>query len=240
MATLAQAAPLSGAGPRATAISRKLRAAAMQGNQSRIKLLLTTLLEHPARRSDEWLPYQLGVLEEFSMTLHTLAFVDELTGLFNRRGFMRSATRQLAQLRACGQRALLFYADVDNLKQTNDTLGHQAGDALLRETAAVLRGSFRACDAMGRLGGDEFAVLAADQSPEDGALIIERVAEAVAACNGARQDAPLSLSVGYVQYAPTDPRPLAELLRAADSVMYGRKLSKLLVMDPELRCRPTV
>jgi diguanylate cyclase (GGDEF)-like protein len=244
MATMAQTAQLSGssvkatAGVKATAIARKLRLAALQGNQTKIKLLLTTLLEHPARRSDEWLQYQLGVLEDFSMTLHTLAFVDELTGLFNRRGFLRSATRQLGQLRVYGHRAIVFYVDVDNLKQVNDANGHEAGDALLRDTAGVLRRSFRTRDVIGRLGGDEFAVLAIAQSSAEAALMLERLAAAVDACNAERQGAQLSLSTGYVEYDPAKPASLADMLRAADGLMYSRKLAKILVLDPALRCRP--
>ncbi len=241
MATIAQPSTACESVATATAIARKLRSAALQGNQAKIKHLLTTLLQYPARRSDEWLQYQLGVLENFSMALHTLAFMDELTGLFNRRGFQRSAARMLGQLRLYRRGrhgALMFYVDVDNLKQANDSLGHEAGDGLLRETARVLRRSFRSRDVIGRLGGDEFAVLAIAKSPKDATLILERLAEAVEENNAGRSGPPLSLSTGYVAYDAAKPKSLVELVRAADGVMYGNKLTKLLFGDPAVRCRP--
>ena len=104
-----------------------------------------------------------------------LCHVDELTGLYNRRGFQVSGDRllRLSQRRSVG--LWLLCADLDGLKGINDRFGHGAGDAALVETANALRATFRSSDAVGRLGGDEFAVLALDAAEGSLELIVERI-----------------------------------------------------------------
>jgi predicted signal transduction protein with EAL and GGDEF domain len=97
-------------------------------------------------------------------SLADLALSDELTGLYNRRGFMALAERQLKLGRRSGRGMLFILVDVDGLKQINDSLGHSQGDSALRRTAEVLRKTFRNSDVIARMGGDEFAVLAIEAS----------------------------------------------------------------------------
>ena len=94
--------------------------------------------------------------------LQNMSLVDDLTGLYNRRGFFALSQQQLKIAERTKQKALLFFADLDNMKQINDALGHQEGDNALVEVASVLKETFRKSDIIGRLGGDEFAVLAID------------------------------------------------------------------------------
>ena len=91
--------------------------------------------------------------------LGSLALTDDLTGLYNRRGFMALAERQLKLGRRSGRGTLLFVVDVDHLKQINDTFGHREGDLALKCVAEAMEQTFRDSDVVARLGGDEFAVL---------------------------------------------------------------------------------
>ena len=107
----------------------------------------------------------LQEIEEAKDVLYTASLKDELTGLYNRRGFLTFAEEQI-KLACSGRRELLVvFADVDGLKGINDGYGHSEGDRALRKTAEVLLSVFRDTDVVARLGGDEFAVLALDCSP---------------------------------------------------------------------------
>jgi diguanylate cyclase (GGDEF)-like protein/PAS domain S-box-containing protein len=97
------------------------------------------------------------VLEE---KLQTMSMVDELTGLYNRRGFFMISDQQVKIANRVMSEVLCFYIDLDGMKRINDTLGHKSGDEALVATAAILKETFREADVIGRIGGDEFAVLA--------------------------------------------------------------------------------
>jgi diguanylate cyclase (GGDEF)-like protein len=91
--------------------------------------------------------------------LRLLSLTDDLTGLYNRRGFLALAQQQTRVARRDQKPMLVISADLDGLKDINDTFGHQQGDAAIAETAHILRESFRKSDVIARIGGDEFAVL---------------------------------------------------------------------------------
>jgi PAS domain S-box-containing protein len=97
--------------------------------------------------------------KNYEAQLHQLSISDELTGLFNRRGFMALAEKHLKMAQRGGKDIFLLYADFDNMKLINDSLGHAAGDNALVETATILKNTFRQADLIGRVGGDEFIVL---------------------------------------------------------------------------------
>ncbi len=148
--------------------------------------------------------------------LRSLSLHDELTGLFNRRGFITHAEQQLKLARRIDGQLLLVFADVDGLKPINDELGHEAGDNVITDAAEVLRQSFRESDILARLGGDEFAVLATGTYGHAVDVIHDRLKHCIDAHN-ARGDRPyrLSLSVGIIPYDPMEPTPVAELLSRA-------------------------
>jgi diguanylate cyclase (GGDEF)-like protein len=106
--------------------------------------------------------------------LRSLALTNDLTGLYNRRGFFASARQQLRLARRNTQESLLFFCDVDNLKKINDSYGHGEGDLALVRAAAVLEQTFRDSDILARLGGDEFAVLALEASSQYEEVIPDR------------------------------------------------------------------
>ena len=159
--------------------------------------------------------------------LRELALVDELTGLHNRRGFFLLAEKQLQIARRSGRPDLLLFADLDGMKEINDRLGHDAGDAALRRTAAVLRDSFRSSDILARFGGDEFLVLCPSTGPESATSLVEGLERHVGDANaGAAVPWHLSLSVGTAAFDPDRPVTLTELVREADAAMYAAKQKK--------------
>jgi diguanylate cyclase (GGDEF)-like protein len=160
------------------------------------------------------------------MEIQKLSLRDELTGLNNLRGFHLLAEHALRLSQRSKLPFSVLYVDLDNLKHTNDTLGHQAGSAFLVETSEILRTTFREADVLGRIGGDEFAV-AGDFGKSTIAAAIERLEACCAAKNAeeGRRYA-LSLSVGHVTSDEADLETLDELLMRADEAMYKVKRSK--------------
>jgi diguanylate cyclase (GGDEF)-like protein len=155
-----------------------------------------------------------------------LALADELTGLYNLRGFQLFAEHDLKVARRRKTVSAIVYVDVDGLKEINDTRGHGDGDALLVSTAALLRHVFRECDVIGRLGGDEFAILASDVKGDPENLARRLKAEAPVAGATAGSPSGLAMSVGIASCPPDVSMSLADLIAAADQAMYRNKPRK--------------
>ncbi|OLE39705.1 MAG: hypothetical protein AUG00_01035 [Candidatus Rokubacteria bacterium 13_1_20CM_2_70_7] len=161
------------------------------------------------------------------MTLRSLALVDELSGLYNRRGFFTVARQHVKFARRTKQGFWLLFLDVDRLKQINDVFGHQEGDAALVTTAEILRKTFRESDVLGRLGGDEFVVLAIHASEDSAASMMARLEENLAERNRQRAGGyELALSVGIARYEPESSASIEELLAKADEALYEHKRAK--------------
>ena len=159
--------------------------------------------------------------------IRAVALVDELTGLYNRRGFLALAQQQLRVADRLGSRLCQIFVDLDGLKRINDTLGHPAGDRALAEAAELLRETFRDSDVIARLGGDEFAVLTLDANADDADAMLGRLAERVAAHNAwLGREFVISLSTGVAMYDGASPQSVGELLARADAWMYMQKRSK--------------
>lgn len=158
--------------------------------------------------------------------LRYLALTDDLTCLYNRRGFFAAATQQLKLARRNSQSLLLFFCDVDKLKTINDSYGHREGDLALVRAADVLEAAFRDSDILARLGGDEFAVLALDAGSQNQEMILHRLEQGLK--NSATDDSccELSLSVGVARFNPKCPVTLGELMAEADRSMYEQKRSR--------------
>jgi diguanylate cyclase (GGDEF)-like protein/PAS domain S-box-containing protein len=150
-----------------------------------------------------------------------LTYLDELTGLHNRRGFLRFARAQLDTAALARRPMLLIFVDLDGLKYINDQLGHAAGDQALVDTGAVLKTTFRERDIVARLGGDEFVVLVTDSSAVREADLLARLAGRLEALNArAGREFRLAFSTGVAAFDPASPESLEELLSEADSRMY--------------------
>jgi diguanylate cyclase (GGDEF)-like protein len=153
---------------------------------------------------------------------------DELTGLYNRRGFLTFAEEQI-KLACSGRRELLVvFADVDDLKGINDRYGHSEGDRALKKAAEVLLTVFRDTDVVARLGGDEFAVLALDCSPAGLTRINAHFDKLLRATSKLDNPWKLHISVGATYVDSAHPLSIDELLGKADKMMYEQKRSKLL------------
>jgi diguanylate cyclase (GGDEF)-like protein len=155
--------------------------------------------------------------------LRSLALTDDLTSLYNRRAFFALATQQLKVMRRRGRGLLLFFADVDHLKNINDTYGHREGDLALVRTAQALGQTFRDSDIVARLSGDEFAVLALEASSGDQDAILRRLEDKLAEVSAEEDRYKLSVSVGMVRFDPKHDLMLGELLSKADEAMYAEK-----------------
>jgi two-component system cell cycle response regulator len=155
------------------------------------------------------------------------AVTDTLTGLYNRRGFLSFAEKALQLAARMGFRATFLFADLDGFKNVNDTLGHEEGDEVLRETASIFRETFRVSDIPGRIGGDEFAVLMLHDGEDQPGNAVERLEEAIRRANGRRtREYSLSMSLGLSEWNPGRPVSLGELMADADRRMYENKMAR--------------
>jgi diguanylate cyclase (GGDEF)-like protein len=154
-------------------------------------------------------------LEQRSETLHYVATVDEMTGVYNRRGFMELGEAQLRDAIEERQTVLVLFADLDGLKAINDRQGHAAGDAAIRNAASALNDSVRKSDVVGRLGGDEFVVLAVTDDEQG---LVDRIEARLRAAS-------IQMSIGVIVYDPAEgaAKSLNDLLSEADALMYARK-----------------
>jgi diguanylate cyclase (GGDEF)-like protein len=160
--------------------------------------------------------------------LESLADIDSLLGLVNRRGFERELTRSLAYVKRYGTAAALMFMDLDGFKAVNDRHGHLAGDILLKAVAKELLANVRASDVVARLGGDEFGVLmwnVAEPQAEAKARELENTIERIALAYGEAQLS-VGASAGIVSLLAGDATPSA-LIDTVDKAMYARKKERL-------------
>jgi two-component system, cell cycle response regulator len=162
--------------------------------------------------------------------LRSLALTDELTGLHNRRGFLALARQQLKVAARNREGVLLFFADIDNLKEINDRYGHPEGDLAVVQAADAIKHTFCDSDVVARLGGDEFAVLALETSAQYQEAILHRLSENLDRLKAGETHYTVALSVGAARLDPEHPLSLADLMSQADRDMYkqkGRHAAKL-------------
>lgn len=165
----------------------------------------------------------------FEDKLHALSIIDDLTGVHNRRGFFTLSEQQLKVAERSEKHTLLLFADLDRMKDINDTLGHHEGDRALIQVSQVLKETFRESDIIGRIGGDEFAVLVIDALEETQETVMQRLHNALEARNRLEgRTYSISLSVGIAHYDPDNPSSLDELMTKADTLMYEDKRKKQL------------
>ncbi len=197
------------------------------------KLLLTDALEaRVAERTAELIATNRRLDSEIRERARAeeqhriLAFTDDLTGLYNRRGFTHlTGEIRRAERPSIGVEQLVF-VDIDGLKAVNDTLGHHEGDRLLRSAATVLRETFGDEDVLARIGGDEFAVYQPRPTMEP-ARIVERIEAATKRHNrrGALAGR-LAVSIGVATAGPNDGESLDRLLARSDAAMYAHRRVK--------------
>ena len=164
------------------------------------------------------------ILEE---KLHVLSLTDELTGIYNRRGFFTLAEQVLKLCKRQKKGVYMLYADIDNLKKINDTFGHKEGDFALIEIADILKKSYRDSDIAARIGGDEFVVIPIGTTGDNIELITSRLQKAIEIHNSkGNRKYNLSISTGVTYYDPEYPCSIDELLLKVDKLMYEQKRQK--------------
>ncbi len=177
--------------------------------------------------------FLVSSINKMEMKIQNLNLRDELTGLYNVRGFNLLAGQSLRLAQRAEVPFSVLFIDMDNLKRVNDELGHNSGSATLVETAKVLTSTFRDADVIARVGGDEFVV--AGQFNHEAVAASARRLQDIAATrfSDAYGRFPLGLSVGYATSADNRFDSLKELVARADQAMYDRKRRKK-AGEPEL------
>ncbi len=179
------------------------------------------------KRAEKKLERALHKIRETNEKLASLTWIDDLTGLHNRRGFFTLALQQLKIAKRIKKDVFLVFLDIDNLKLTNDSFGHSAGDGLLSATAEILKSTLRESDVIARIGGDEFAVLAMRGKSSSEKAIMKRIEDGVRAFNlESEGKSKLSLSMGVVRFDRRKFSSLDEYLAHADFLMYQQKRTK--------------
>ncbi len=184
----------------------------------------------PRRAADETLLYDVAIVEDITVRkvaeekVQYLATHDELTGLPNRTLFGELLHRAIEAAKGSERRCAVLFIDLDRFKIVNDSLGHEAGDLLLKEVAARLRQCVRGSDVVGRLGGDEFVVLleriqSIDSAAETARRVLSSLHTPVRILG---HECRVTGSVGIATY-PNDARDAATLMKHADMAMYRAK-----------------
>jgi len=161
------------------------------------------------------------------LQLNELALYDELTGVYNRRGFKTLALQQIKISNRTMKKLFLFFIDMDNMKIINDKYGHELGDKALIKTKDILNATFRDSDIVSRFGGDEFVALVLESSDDTETSLSSRLTDITNKMN-AETELPykIQLSFGVSIYDPRFPTSYEELLRKADEAMYHIKQKK--------------
>ena len=190
-------------------------------------IILTETVDTPLILSNA---HDITDMHETERQLNTLSITDDLTGLYNRRGFLTLAEEriQTAQAGDDSDELFIIFADIDGLKQINDTYGHDEGSSAIKKVAELLSKSFRNSDIIARLGGDEFVILVANAGYGTREIIINRIEKNIAGYN-VRKNHPyeISVSLGAVPIEFNGSKvTVDEFLREADSLMYQQKRKK--------------
>ncbi len=160
--------------------------------------------------------------------LKTLSIKDDLTGLYNRRGFFALAEQGLKAAQRMGTEMLLIYGDLDNLKEINDTFGHKEGDQALTVISRILKETFRESDVLARIGGDEFVMLALNGLETSAEKLINRFEQVLNDHHlQTKPSYKLAMSFGIACFNPKNPSSIDALLVEADKLMYENKQKKV-------------
>jgi diguanylate cyclase (GGDEF)-like protein len=165
------------------------------------------------------------VEKQYHETIYTMMISDGLTGIANKRYFLEALGRELSRSQRHGRPLSLVMMDLDHFKKVNDTYGHLAGDAVLRELCARVRKAIRSDEVFARYGGEEFAVLLPEATREQAALFADRIRQLAAAepvdVEGTR--VPITVSLGVAHTGGEAGVTAEELVGRADAKLYEAK-----------------
>lgn len=170
-------------------------------------------------------------LEGYNKKLNLISQTDEMTGLYNRRGFLNQACKNLKVCKDMGTNGLFFYADMDGLKDINDMYGHEEGDSAIKAMADILKNAFRKADIIARLGGDEFTAFISNVDNDFSAEMRNRIQSYIDKYNNdSGKNYKISVSMGSVFFGEdtdwSENMTISELMRRADMSLYEEKKSK--------------
>lgn len=187
----------------------------------------SVLLIQDQKSTEKQLRVVLSELEMLNNRLYNISETDELTGLFNRRGFIGIAKKQKDLCTKTNQNGILFFIDLDGLKKINDTYGHKAGDDAIQSAAQVLKNCFRMTDTVGRLGGDEFVALTIGVDQHFLPGIEERLKLEIDKNNRENtREFALSISMGYRYFEADETLEIEKIIQEADEELYKVKKEK--------------
>lgn len=192
-------------------------------------------------QQNQEMAHQIAVQQAIQQEMQQLSCTDELTGLYNRRGFLLLADQSRKLLRRKQITTCLLFMDLDGLKLINDAQGHEMGDRALQEAAQIMRQTLRESDLLARLGGDEFVAWMVSDTDHSQAICKRLQAQIAQANHQPHRSYYLSISIGMVTCAPDTDTPLEVLLDQADQRMYAAKRQKqqsyLVDGTPEPKCQ---
>lgn len=168
-------------------------------------------------------------LEKFNIELKEMAEKDSLTGLYNRRGFFERGEKMVEYAREKNLELILFFIDLDNLKGINDSFGHKEGDEALKQTALILKSSFRTSDLIARVGGDEFVAMAINKkrNPSLESGILKRLSNTLNRYNStSTKGYRLDFSIGSHRFSGDTIFNLESILNIVDEKLYQEKRRK--------------
>ena len=200
-------------------ITALLRAAVVEGDETRIARLLSELLRVKGLTKGQRVALQMKALQNLLHTLRSLALSDDITGLHNQRGFVQAATRLLDVALRDELPAHLIYFRLEQASFVSETVGRSAEDALARQTGNLLRDlfpSYGVYEVIGRMGHSEFAALTTSPEYSTRGAILMRIRRPQR--NGELAAPPLSLGIAH--YDPARPIALDELLESARSALH--------------------
>ena len=177
----------------------------------------------------------LSQLQDKNFQLDAISKIDELTCVLNRRGFFSRANGIIHSSSYSGRKAIIIFADINDLKVINDKFSHEDGDFAIRSAADILNDCFRSSDVIGRIGGDEFSVLSlideGCNADEISSMIRCRIAEAQNNYNLAHQKPyNIMLSLGMYPFCCSDSVDLNNILSRADALLYSDKKNKVSIL----------
>lgn len=197
----------------------------MTDNRKTKKELLGEITD--LRKHVEELEKSVDDYQRMEHDLRKLTYTDDLTGLYNRRGFFTLAEQQLKMASRFKGGILILYADIDNLKAINDAFGHDKGSSAIKATGDILRATYRDSDIIARIGGDEFVVFPVGTTEDSIKRIIHRLQLNIDQFNTGKSSVfELSVSFGIAKCGPKSYQDLEQLLKIADNAMYRQKRAK--------------
>jgi diguanylate cyclase (GGDEF)-like protein len=184
-------------------------------------LYIADTTPRPFSLEDKACLLDLASMIEEEITVQTIANIDDLTSLFNRRGFMGVGENAIAICKRMRRPATMMFFDLDGFKQVNDTYGHAEGDKVLKNIGSLLQSVFRNSDVVARMGGDEFCVLLTGTDTTHVDRPLENLSDSIQLQNN-HTPYNIDYSVGVVEYDERH-KSINTLMEEADQRMYEHK-----------------